>query len=343
MKRLVNTVASVLGMAAMLSLLLPTTVFAQSEDTDGAVTLCGIAIGIVVLVTYIAILDWVIKDAKKRGARAGCWFVIVLLFGVFGILVYLVARPKGKLLINGTDQPSSPAPQYVEPSAPAPRHKVGKGARLAALVLALVIVAAGAVLLLPATGLKLPAFLSNLVHVTGMSSGGEKPAVAIDGSIVFASPHKGGQYADIYLLDAQGTRRLAGAGFVNQSYPVWSPDGTQIAYITDKWQLAVVKSDGSGGAFLTPETSDPSLWPRLTCVVTRREHLLLRRREACRDASRRLGCARAGALQPQLEEQFFWCLCLVAGHDPDRLRLHGLLVLRGLSLRCGERRVADAP
>ena len=121
MKRLVNTVASVLGMAAMLSLLLPTAVFAQSEDTGGAVALCGIAIGIVALAINIALLVWVIKDAKKRGARAGCWFVIVLLFGVFGILVYLVARPKGKLLINRTDEPSSPAPQYVEPSAPAPR------------------------------------------------------------------------------------------------------------------------------------------------------------------------------------------------------------------------------
>ena len=91
-------------------------------------------------------------------------------------------------------------------------------------------------------------------------SGGEKPAVAIKGTIVFASPHKG-QYADIYLLDTQGTRRLTGDGGVTWAFPVWSPDGTQIAYITDKHQLAVVKRDGSGGAFLTPETNDSSLWP----------------------------------------------------------------------------------
>ena len=49
---------------------------------------------------------------------------------------------------------------------PNPRRKAGKGARLAALVLALAIVAAGAVLLLPVMGLKLPAFLPNLVLVT---------------------------------------------------------------------------------------------------------------------------------------------------------------------------------
>ena len=114
---------------------------------------------------------------------------------------------------------------------------MGKGARLAALVLALVIVAAGAVLLLPATGLKLPAFLSNLVHVTGMSSGGEKPAVAIDGTIVFASPHKGGQYRATATYTCSMPRGRACwrimAG-INWANPVWSPDGTQIAYITDE-------------------------------------------------------------------------------------------------------------
>ena len=51
-------------------------------------------------------------------------------------------------------------------------------------------------------------------------------------------------------------------GNIMYANPVWSPDGTQIAYITDTWQLAVVKRDGSGGAFLTPEMDDPSLSPR---------------------------------------------------------------------------------
>jgi Tol biopolymer transport system component len=41
-----------------------------------------------------------------------------------------------------------------------------------------------------------------------------------------------------------------------------SPDGTQIAYINDKNQLVVIKCDGSGGAYLTPEASNASdLWP----------------------------------------------------------------------------------
>lgn len=95
------------------------------------------------------------------------------------------------------------------------------------------------------------------------SSGSEKPPVAIEGAIAFASPqHKEDLlYAEIYLLDAQGTRLLASDGAINNANPAWSPDGTQIAYITNTWQLAIIKRDGSGGAYLTPETSDPSLWP----------------------------------------------------------------------------------
>lgn len=92
-------------------------------------------------------------------------------------------------------------------------------------------------------------------------SAGGKPAVAIDGTIVFSAPQ--GAYpsgSDIYLLDAQGTRRLARDAAFLYAYPVWSPDGSQIAYITETEQLAVVMRDGSEGATLTPQSDDPSLW-----------------------------------------------------------------------------------
>jgi Tol biopolymer transport system component len=66
-------------------------------------------------------------------------------------------------------------------------------------------------------------------------------------------------YSDIYLLDAQGARVLTDHAGINWANPVWSPDGTQIAYITDEHQLAVINRDGSGGAYLTPKSSDGSL------------------------------------------------------------------------------------
>jgi Tol biopolymer transport system component len=99
----------------------------------------------------------------------------------------------------------------------------------------------------------------------GGGAGDEKPTVAIQGTIVFVWGHEGSQktgiYSDIYLLDAQGVRLLADHAGINWAHPAWSPDGTQIAYITDEYQLAVINRDGSGGAYLTPKVSDTSLWP----------------------------------------------------------------------------------
>jgi hypothetical protein len=95
MKRLLNTVAGGLFMTA-LTLLLPTVILAQGGDDAGGIG-C-VTIVLVFLIINIAILVWVVRDAQSRGASAGAWLVIVLLFGVLGLLAYLVARPQGKLV-----------------------------------------------------------------------------------------------------------------------------------------------------------------------------------------------------------------------------------------------------
>ena len=99
----------------------------------------------------------------------------------------------------------------------------------------------------------------------GGKGGDEKPAIAIQGTIVFVWGHEGSQktgiYNDMYLLDAQGARLLADHAGVTWADPAWSSDGTQIAYITDEYQLAIINRDGSGGAYLTPKVSDESLMP----------------------------------------------------------------------------------
>jgi Tol biopolymer transport system component len=94
----------------------------------------------------------------------------------------------------------------------------------------------------------------------------DQPAVAFEGTIVFARAFAAEDAPStmsdaIYLLDARGTHRLAVNGQINGAYPAWSPDGTQIAYITTDLQLAVINRDGSGGVTLTPKTSNQSLWP----------------------------------------------------------------------------------
>ena len=76
-------------------LLLPQVAFAQSDSDSsggGALLFCG-----ALLLINIAILVWVVQDANNRGSSAGAWLIIVLIFGVLGLLAYLVARPQGKL------------------------------------------------------------------------------------------------------------------------------------------------------------------------------------------------------------------------------------------------------
>lgn len=111
------------------------------------------------------------------------------------------------------------------------------------------------------------AILALAVSGCGGEKAAETPAVAFEGTIVFAigflaenAPGSSMTRA-IYLLDTQGSHQLATDGFIGGPSPAWSPDGTQIAYITTDLQLAVINRDGSGGATLTPKTSDQSLWP----------------------------------------------------------------------------------
>src|SRR5690554_4835998 len=79
-------------------LVTPQLTFAQgvSSGSDGGgggvLLFCG-----AVLLLNIAILAWVVQDANNRGSSAGAWLIIVLIFGILGLLAYLVARPQGKL------------------------------------------------------------------------------------------------------------------------------------------------------------------------------------------------------------------------------------------------------
>ncbi len=45
------------------------------------------------IVLYFSLIYWTYRDAKKRGAIAFYWAAVVLIFNVFGWLVYLVLRP----------------------------------------------------------------------------------------------------------------------------------------------------------------------------------------------------------------------------------------------------------
>jgi uncharacterized membrane protein YhaH (DUF805 family) len=86
--------------------LLAHSAFAQSAADDaaamGACAACSgimILIPIAILALNIALLVWVAKDAKARGLdNAVLWMVVVMFTSVFGLIVYLLSRPKGELV-----------------------------------------------------------------------------------------------------------------------------------------------------------------------------------------------------------------------------------------------------
>lgn len=97
MKHSLKVVAGGLGVLALQSLLIPSMVLAQ--DGGDVFATSGLCIfGLLVVALNIALLYWVYKDAEKRGASAGAWLIVVFLFGLLGLLLYLIARPKGKLV-----------------------------------------------------------------------------------------------------------------------------------------------------------------------------------------------------------------------------------------------------
>jgi hypothetical protein len=97
MGRMFRVTVSTLGAMYLWANSLSLTVSAQSDEELGtAVCTGGLWLGLLAL--NIAILFWVLSDAKARGASGCAWAIIVLFTGVVGLLVYLVARPTGVLV-----------------------------------------------------------------------------------------------------------------------------------------------------------------------------------------------------------------------------------------------------
>jgi hypothetical protein len=52
-----------------------------------------------ILALHIAILVWVARDAKNRGMdNAVLWMVLVMITGLLGLLIYVLARPQGNVV-----------------------------------------------------------------------------------------------------------------------------------------------------------------------------------------------------------------------------------------------------
>ena len=82
--------------------------------------------------------------------------------------------------------------------------------------------------------------------------------------IVFDSFHNDVTRREIYLMDGDGSNPgKVTNGIADDKYPVWSPDGRQIAFNSDRdgnSEIYVMNADGSGQTNLTQNPSY-DIWP----------------------------------------------------------------------------------
>jgi Tol biopolymer transport system component len=103
---------------------------------------------------------------------------------------------------------------------------------------------------------------------------GYKPLTEFEGKIVFHSNFDGDN--EIYVLDKKGLVKLTNNSW-NDEYPVWSPDGSRIAYSADpdgNYDIHVMNADGSEAGAVTSFTSDekePSWYPDGNRIAYSRE------------------------------------------------------------------------
>jgi cytochrome bd-type quinol oxidase subunit 2 len=72
-------------------------------DDASPLVACGclgfVAVVLVAIIAlHIALLIWVMRDAKNRGMEnAVVWMIVVILTGIIGLIIYLFTRPQGNL------------------------------------------------------------------------------------------------------------------------------------------------------------------------------------------------------------------------------------------------------
>lgn len=67
-------------------------------DWEGSGVFAGALcfVWIIMFIIWIAIGIWMYKDAEKRGKSGALWLIIGLIFGIIGIIIWLLVRPPEK-------------------------------------------------------------------------------------------------------------------------------------------------------------------------------------------------------------------------------------------------------
>ena len=120
-KRLGKVLVAILLLAMLTFATVGMSVAAQDEVTDDDLSMnpMDIALGgvccMILLIPFIIgllIAIWVYKDAKKRGMSGGLWLLIVILFGLLGLIIYLIVRRGHPIM------PAMPPPGQYPPQQP---------------------------------------------------------------------------------------------------------------------------------------------------------------------------------------------------------------------------------
>lgn len=78
---------------------------ATASSIAGAFGIGTFVIVCIAIIIGIIMTVWVYKDAKKRNANAALWAILTFIFGLLGLIIYLLAGRK-----SGTPAPAATTP-----------------------------------------------------------------------------------------------------------------------------------------------------------------------------------------------------------------------------------------
>ncbi|MDO9097148.1 MAG: hypothetical protein Q7U60_03385, partial [Candidatus Methanoperedens sp.] len=76
-----------------------TPMYTPTTDNSEAPVIIGLIFILIIFIVWIYVFVWVARDANKRGTSGTVWGFLAFFLGLFGLLVYLIFRPKGNFVL----------------------------------------------------------------------------------------------------------------------------------------------------------------------------------------------------------------------------------------------------
>ncbi|MFA4936423.1 MAG: hypothetical protein WC568_11360 [Candidatus Methanoperedens sp.] len=77
----------------------PIPIYTPTGDSSTAPVIIGLTFILIIFIVWIYVFVWVARDANKRGTSGTVWGFLAFFLGLFGLLVYLIFRPKGNFVL----------------------------------------------------------------------------------------------------------------------------------------------------------------------------------------------------------------------------------------------------